>query len=67
MPAGAIRPCSPATMRTSNSKAALGTCAWHLYYQGIRSEPLVSFAAAQQSAPAFARAVLAQLASLIVD
>ncbi|MBJ9696427.1 hypothetical protein [Burkholderia cenocepacia] len=41
--------------------------AWYLYYQGIRSEPLASFAEGQQSAPAFARAVLAQLASLIVD
>ncbi|EDT42149.1 hypothetical protein [Burkholderia ambifaria] len=41
--------------------------AWHLYYQSLRSAPLVSFAAAQQGAPAFARAVLAQLASLIVD
>ncbi|WP_423383537.1 hypothetical protein [Burkholderia sp. LMG 32019] len=40
---------------------------FYLYYLGYTTEPFDTVAAAKQAAPAFARAVLAQMASLIVD
>lgn len=40
---------------------------FYLYYLGYQTERFDTVAAAKQVAPAFARAVLAHLASLIVD